>query len=138
MQAILDDNFDPDSITQECVPADAAELWSDEDSEDEEDTTGAGMDVNHLGKGMLRQAGEVVYNDWCDDEPDIQVINDAGEVLEEIMDETSMQDNQQGEVEQREDEPVRGEPSKRRRTAAAEVLPVQCVQLGRKKNKEHL
>ncbi len=29
MQAILDDNFDPDSITQECVPADAAELlWA--------------------------------------------------------------------------------------------------------------
>jgi hypothetical protein len=27
VQAILDDNFDPDSITQECVPADAAELW---------------------------------------------------------------------------------------------------------------
>ena len=49
-----------------------------------------------------------------------------------------MQDNQQGEDEQREDEPVRGEPSKRRRTAAAEVLPVQCVQLGRKNNKERL
>jgi hypothetical protein len=27
VQAVLDDNFDPDSITQECVPADAAELW---------------------------------------------------------------------------------------------------------------
>ena len=134
--ALLEDNVLPRTNTQVVMIPDAAELWSDEDSEDEEDTTGAGMDVNHLGKGMLRQAGEIVYNDWRDDEPDIRVINDAGEVLEEIMDET--QDNQQGEVEQREDEPVRGEPSKRRRTAAAEVLPVQCVQLGRKKNKERL
>jgi hypothetical protein len=27
VQAVLDDNFDPDSITQECVPVDTAELW---------------------------------------------------------------------------------------------------------------
>ena len=27
MQAVLDDNYDPDSMTQECVPVDAAELW---------------------------------------------------------------------------------------------------------------
>jgi hypothetical protein len=27
VQAVLDDNFDPDGMTQECVPVDSAELW---------------------------------------------------------------------------------------------------------------
>jgi hypothetical protein len=27
VQAVLDDNFDPDSMTQECVPVDSAEMW---------------------------------------------------------------------------------------------------------------
>jgi hypothetical protein len=27
VQAVLDDNCDADGLTQECVPADAAELW---------------------------------------------------------------------------------------------------------------
>lgn len=119
----------------EMIP-DPVEPVTDEDSEEEEDTEGAGMDVNHLGKGMLRQMGEIVFHNCDDNEPDIQVMNSAGEVLEEIMDETQ-QDNEpgEGEDEQMEDEPVAG-PSKRRRTAAADVLPVQCVQLGRKKNKE--
>ena len=65
-----------------------AELVSDEDSEKEEDTQGVGMDVNHLGGGILRQAAEINFNDFDDEEPDVQRINDARDVMAAIMDET--------------------------------------------------
>ena len=57
---------------------DAEETLSDEDSEEEEDTVVAGMDVNHLGRGVLRQQAEIEYNDFRDNEPDVQKINEEG------------------------------------------------------------
>ena len=108
----------------------AEELVSDEDSEEEEDTEGVGMNINHLGEGMLRQQCELVMIGCVDDaeEPDIQVINDAGEVIAEQQEidpvpgpsgnkrrQTSREEEDQDE--QQEAEPVPG-PSgnKRRRT----------------------
>ena len=107
----------------------AEELVSDEDSEEEEDTEGVGMNINHLGEGMLRQQCELVMIGCVDDaeEPDIQVINDAGEVI----------------AEQQEIDPVPGSSgNKRRRTsglpAAVAAKEVPFTQLGRLKNKERM
>ena len=112
----------------------AEELVSDEDSEEEEDTEGVGMNINHLGEGMLRQQCELVMIGCVDDaeEPDIQVINDAGEVVAEKQEidpvpgpsgnkrrQTSREEEDQDE--QQEAEPVPG-PSgnKRSRTNGEE------------------
>jgi hypothetical protein len=119
----------------ELIP-DPEEPVTDQDSEEEDDTEGVGMDINHLGKGMLRQQGEIVYNDCGDDEPDVQVLNDAGEVVSQVIDETAGPDEQEDEPEDAV-EPVAG-PSKRRRTVGQPAAEATAPQLGRLKNKERL
>ena len=58
---------------------DAEEPYTDEDSEDEEDTGGRAMDVNYLGRGLLNQAAEIFVNNAPDDLPDVTVYGDDGE-----------------------------------------------------------
>ena len=60
---------------------DAEEPYTDEDSEGEEDTGGRGMDVNHLGCGLLNQAAEIFVNNASDDLPDVTVCTDGNTVL---------------------------------------------------------
>lgn len=59
---------------------------SDEDSE-EEDDTGIGMNINHLGPGMLQMAAEIEFDDPVDELPDIQQLNDDGQVGDAVEDE---------------------------------------------------
>lgn len=117
---------------QVVVFPDPAELVSDEDSEEEEDTAGVGMDVNHLGKGILRQNAELEYNDVNDDDPDVEELNDAGEVVRTIWDETALQ-----ELQDEVDEGAPG-PSKRRRGGLPAADAAAPPPLSRKKNKERL
>lgn len=63
---------------------------TDEDSEEEEDAPG-GMSVNHFGPGILRQQGEIQFNDFYDELPDIQEIDDSGLVTGKVPDETVIQ-----------------------------------------------
>ena len=112
---------------------DAMELVSDKDSEEEEDTQGVGMDVNHLGRGILRQVAEINFNDCDDEEPDMQRINDEGDVMAAIMDETE-------EMEEDEEEDVNVAPGpsrKRHRGQVPAAVPAdRPPQLSRKKNKD--
>ena len=109
---------------------DAEETLSDEDSEEEEDTVGAGMDVNHLGRGVLRQQAEIEYNDFRDNEPDVQKINEEGEVLQVIVDETNEEELEEMEEEMEEDVVPR---TKKRRGLPAAAAVAQIPQLSRKK-----
>ena len=91
---------------------DAEEPYTDEDSEDEEDTGGRGMDVNHLGRGLLNQAAEIFVNNAPDDLPDVTVYGDDGERVateDETMDVEV--DNEQEEQDQQQNR--RGEKRKR-------------------------
>ena len=147
IKALLDDKVLPSGNRQVAMIPNAEEPVSDQDSEEEEDTEGVGMDIDHLGQGMLSQAGEIIFNDTEDNEPDLQVLNDFGEVVMPVMDETRRQDEQEDEAEDEEpeDEPVAG-PSKRQRTVGQPAAAVATApdpvcpapQLGRKKNKERL
>ena len=112
---------------------DAEETLSDEDSEEEEDTVVAGMDVNHLGRGVLRQQAEIEYNDFRDNEPDVQKINEEGEVLQVIVDETNEEELEEMEEEMEEDVVPR---TKKRRGLPAAAAVAQIPQLSRKKNKD--
>ena len=60
---------------------DPEEPYTDEDSEDEEDTGGRGMDVNHLGRGLLNQVAEIIVNNVPDDLPDVTDYDDLGEIV---------------------------------------------------------
>ena len=111
---------------------DAEETLSDEDSEEEEDTVGAGMDVNHLGRGVLRQQAEIEYNDFRDNEPDVQKINEEGEVLQVIVDETNEEELEEMEEEMEEDVVPR---TKKRRGLPAAAAVAQIPQLSRKKTR---
>ena len=82
-------------------------MLAHEDSEEEEDTGGQGMDINHLGRGLLNQAAEIIVTDVPDDLPDVTAYNDLGEILateDETMDmevdgeqeEQEKQDQQKG------------------------------------------
>ncbi len=55
-------------------PADEGNI-SDEDSDEEDDMVGVtGMDINHLGPGMLSAQGEIEFEDPDDELPDIQQV----------------------------------------------------------------
>lgn len=48
------------------------EGYTDEDSEEEEDVSGAGHSIDHLGRGILQQVAEINYDDYSDELPDIE------------------------------------------------------------------
>lgn len=127
------------------------ELLSDKDSDVEEDTQGAGMNVDHMSKGMLMQAAELELLNCSDEEPDVEVINEAGEVVATVVDENNMPEEEAenrmycDEEDEEVAEPVAGPSNEKRRrksglpgAVAAAVAPVSVTQLGRKKNTERL
>ena len=105
---------------------DSNEPVTDEDSENEEDTGGRGMDINHLGRVILSQQGEVNVYDDDDRLPDLTVYNAEGDSVQVVQDETEEDD---GEEDREVEEEARPSSSKKRRV---EEVP----QLSRKKNKD--
>lgn len=61
-----------------------------EDSEAEEDTGGAGMNVDHMGPGLLSAQGEIVVDDPDDVLPDLQLLSIDGDVMSVVEDETML------------------------------------------------
>lgn len=116
---------------------DVREIVTDEDSEEEEDTGGVGMDINHLGRGMLRSKGEVAYYDEDDEQPDLTVYNSAREVVDRVEDETMEQDREgdniveEDGVAAREEDGEEAGPSRRKNRRVENV-----EQLSRTKNNE--
>ena len=63
---------------------------SEQDSEDEEDTKGRGMDISLLGRGILSQQGEVQVSDPTDHLPDLRRLRSQGDgKIDEVEDETN-------------------------------------------------
>jgi len=117
----------PGTRTVNIIP-DSNEVVTDEDSEEEEDTGGVGMDINHLGRGILRQQGEVDFMDEDDELPDLTVYNTAREVVQMVDDETGEQDMPSEEEEEAVEE---AGPSRRKNRRVENV-----EQLSRIKNKD--
>ena len=107
---------------------DAVEPLTDEDSEEEEDNGGRGMDVNHLGRGILSQFGEIDLNDIEDDLPDLLLYSPSGEIKSLVRDETVQEEEVEEEL-----QAVAG-PSHSRKRKSQVVQEV--LQLARKKNTE--
>jgi len=118
---------DPDLIATVTLIPDAEEPITDEDSEDEEDTLGRGMNISHLGRGLLNQAAEFTVNDVEDTMPDVTVYNAEGEI-ERVMEDETMGVEEDSDNEGQENQDRRGEKRKR---VTREVL-----QLSRIKNTE--
>ncbi len=62
------------------------EVHSNEDRGEEEEDP---MDANHLGKGILKNQGEIEVDDKEDELPDIQEIDEDGEERGRVEDETA-------------------------------------------------
>ncbi len=62
------------------------DLVSDEDSEDEEGVLD--KDPNHLGRKTLTMPAELEFNDPEDELPDVEVMDENGDVVEVVVDET--------------------------------------------------
>ena len=106
---------------------DPEEPYTDEDSEDEEDTGGRGMDVNHLGRGLLNQVAEIIVNNVPDDLPDVTDYDGLGEIVA-TEDETMNMEVDGKQVEQDQQQNRRGEKRKR--------VTREVPQLKRVKNKD--
>lgn len=110
----------PGTRTVNIIP-DSNEVVTDEDSEEEEDTGGVGMDINHLGRGILRQQGEVDFMDEDDELPDLTVYNTAREVVQMVDDETGEQDMPSEEEEEAVEENVEEAGPSRRKNRRARM-----------------
>ena len=95
----------------------------DEDSDHEEEDNEDGKCLNHLGPGILRAQGEIEYVDPDDRDPDVQRINQAGEVIDSVADETAPPEDaeadQQPALQVAEEAGVPGPSRKRRRKEPA-------------------
>jgi len=74
------------NVSQVVIFPPGEEVQSDEDSDEEEDGP---MDANHLGKGILKNQGEIEVVDKDDELPDIQEIDEDGEERGRVEDETA-------------------------------------------------
>ena len=109
---------------------DPEEPYTDEDSEDEEDTGGRGMDVNHLGRGLLNQVAEIIVNNVPDDLPDVTDYDGLGEIVA-TEDETMDMEVDGEQVEQEEQDQQQNRRGEKRKRVTREV-----PQLKRVKNKD--
>lgn len=112
------------------IPPDEPLDFEDEDSDQDEDKED-GRSLNHLGPGILRAQGEIEYLDNDDLDPDVQTINQDGEVIASVADETAapgdaeedIQPVQQPAVEVPEEPAVAG-PSRKKRRTGPKTVPV--------------
>jgi hypothetical protein len=79
------------NVSQVVIFPPGEEVHSDEDSGEEEDDP---MDANHLGKGILKNQGEIEVDDKEDELPDIQEIDEDGEERGRVEDETAAEPEQ--------------------------------------------
>ena len=95
---LLDELESPPDWTINFIP-DPNEPVTDEDSEEDEDNEGRGMDRNHLGRGILSGQGEIDVADPHDILPDLTVVNTIGLTLNVVEDETmEVEDVEEGEA----------------------------------------
>ena len=95
---LLDELESPPDWIVSFIP-DPNEPVTDEDSEEDEDNEGRGMDRNHLGRGILSGQGEIDVADPHDILPDLTVVNTMGLTLRAVEDETvEVEDIEEGEA----------------------------------------
>ena len=129
--SLLEDE-EPTTIVNVTLIPDSNEPITDEDSEDEEDITGRGMDISHLGRGLLSQEGELDFlNNDDDDLPDgtADATANMNEMVEgETREEEEVEDvEMEGEVEVQEE---LDRARRKRKTIGEQPVP----QLSRIKN----
>lgn len=87
IQGLLENDDNPDRAVDVILLPPADDALSDEDSDLEEDVLP--KDPNHLGRGVLTMQAELTYFDVEDELPDLELVNEEGETVEEIQDETA-------------------------------------------------